>query len=297
MSSQNVVDVTDATFQRAVFDESQKRAVIVDFWAPWCGPCRTLSPVLEKLAAESGGRVVVAKVNTDENPRFAKEFGVRGIPAVFAVKDGAVVDTFTGALPEHEVRRFFNKLAPDPVAAVTNALVTALGARSVDGDAQAGRMLARAIDNAEKTGLNVNDVRLVAVKAALAARAGHLDDARAHIDAIGAVALAGPAAVVAPLVAEVKTRLAASGVDEGALEARLVAAPNDVEAAVALADARFAGTGPAAAFDVLLRCLEKTKGEGRDELRKRLLSLFEAAGARSDDVAAAKKRLSALWFA
>ena len=121
MSGPHVLDVTDATFKAAVLDESNQRTVIVDFWAPWCGPCRALSPVLERLAAEGEGRFVVAKVNTDDNPRFAGEFGVRGIPAVFAVKGGEVVDSFTGALPEPSVRMFLDKAAPSPIEGMARA--------------------------------------------------------------------------------------------------------------------------------------------------------------------------------
>ncbi|MHB8189781.1 MAG: thioredoxin [Ferrimicrobium sp.] len=106
------MDVTDATFERDVLKLSSEKPVVVDLWAPWCGPCRTLSPIIEKVVGETEGKVVLAKINVDENPASAQAFRVQGIPAVFAIKDGKVVDTFVGAHPEESVREFVKKLAP-----------------------------------------------------------------------------------------------------------------------------------------------------------------------------------------
>lgn len=107
-----MVDVTDATFQTEVIEKSMTAAVVVDLWAPWCGPCKTLGPILETVIAETQGKVVLAKVNVDENPATSQAFQVQGIPAVYALKDGQVVDGFTGAQPEHEVREFVARLMP-----------------------------------------------------------------------------------------------------------------------------------------------------------------------------------------
>jgi len=107
-----ILDVTDATFAQAVLAASTEKPVVVDFWAPWCGPCRVLGPVIEKVAAEFGDEVVVTKLNTDENPRTAGQFRIQGIPAVKAFRNGRVAAEFTGAVPESQVRAFFQKLVP-----------------------------------------------------------------------------------------------------------------------------------------------------------------------------------------
>lgn len=106
------IDVTDATFQTEVLDKSNDVAVVIDLWAPWCGPCKTLGPILEKVIDETGGKVVLAKVNVDENPGLHEAFKVQSIPAVYAMKDGAVVDGFMGSYPEHAVQEFVDALLP-----------------------------------------------------------------------------------------------------------------------------------------------------------------------------------------
>jgi len=108
------MDVTDETFQSDVLARSATVPVVVDLWAPWCGPCTTLGPMLEKAVADTGGAVELAKVNVDENPRIAQSFAVQSIPAVFAIRDGQVVDQFIGALPEAQVTAFVQRLAPVP---------------------------------------------------------------------------------------------------------------------------------------------------------------------------------------
>ncbi len=107
-----MTDVTDATFQRDVLDRSAEVPVVVDLWAEWCGPCRTLGPILERVVADTGGTVELAKVDIDSNPQVAAAFQVQSIPAVFAISEGKVVDSFIGALPEPSVREFVAKLAP-----------------------------------------------------------------------------------------------------------------------------------------------------------------------------------------
>src|SRR5213082_3588803 len=106
------MDVTDATFETDVIQRSNAVPVVVDLWASWCGPCKTLGPILEKVVAETDGKVELAKVDVDANPQVGAAFRVQSIPAVFALKDGRVVDSFIGAVPEPAVREFVQRLAP-----------------------------------------------------------------------------------------------------------------------------------------------------------------------------------------
>jgi putative thioredoxin len=118
-----VIDVTDETFQAEVIDRSHTVPVIVDLWAPWCGPCRTLGPIIEKVVEATGGKVVLVKVDTDQNPAISQAFQVQSIPAVYALKDGAVIDGFMGAYPEHVVQQFVDALVPTEGENVLAALL------------------------------------------------------------------------------------------------------------------------------------------------------------------------------
>ncbi|MGD9701377.1 MAG: tetratricopeptide repeat protein [Acidimicrobiia bacterium] len=119
------IDVTDATFQTEVIERSMTTPVVVDLWAPWCGPCTTLGPIIERVIAATNGAVALAKVNVDENPQIAGAFQVQSIPAVFAVHRGAVVNSFIGALPEHEVQRFVATLGPSEEELALQRLIDA----------------------------------------------------------------------------------------------------------------------------------------------------------------------------
>lgn len=125
MNETAVKDVTDATFQTEVIDRSAEVAVVVDLWAPWCGPCKTLGPIIENVIGATGGKVELAKVNVDENPGVAQAFQVQGIPAVYALRDGKVVDGFVGAQPEPTVQAFVDGLMPTEVESEIETLVAA----------------------------------------------------------------------------------------------------------------------------------------------------------------------------
>ena len=117
------IDATDATFERDVIQRSHEQTVVVDFWAAWCGPCRQLTPALEKAAGKRDGRVDLAKVDTDKNEGLSQAFGIRGIPAVKAFKDGKVADEFTGAIPPAQVEEFFDRLVPSDAELAADAAV------------------------------------------------------------------------------------------------------------------------------------------------------------------------------
>jgi len=119
------IDVTDATFETEVVERSKEVPVVVDLWAEWCGPCKTLGPIIEKVIDATEGKVVLTKVNIDENPAVSQAFRVQSIPAVFALRDGQVVDGFIGAYPEHEVQRFVDTLLPTEQETEINQLLAA----------------------------------------------------------------------------------------------------------------------------------------------------------------------------
>ncbi len=117
------IDVTDATFQKEVIEKSMIAPVVIDLWAPWCGPCKTLGPILEKLIAATNGKVILAKVDVDSCPQVAQAFQIQSIPAVFAMKDGKIVDGFVGAQSENVVSEFIKNLLPEPVVVDVKALL------------------------------------------------------------------------------------------------------------------------------------------------------------------------------
>ncbi|HEX4904555.1 MAG TPA: thioredoxin [Acidimicrobiales bacterium] len=126
-----MVDVTDATFEQDVIERSKTVPVVVDLWAPWCGPCKTLGPIIEKVIADTGGKVELAKVNVDENPQVSRAFQVQSIPAVYALKDGKVVDGFVGAQPEAVVAKFVETLLPTEEETEVQKLLRAGDAESL----------------------------------------------------------------------------------------------------------------------------------------------------------------------
>jgi putative thioredoxin len=117
------IDVTDVTFQSEVIDRSMTTPVIVDLWAEWCGPCKTIGPILERVTAATNGKVVLAKVNVDENPGISQAFQVQSIPAVYAMKDGKVLDGFVGAYPEHVIEEFVKALLPSEEESLVSKLL------------------------------------------------------------------------------------------------------------------------------------------------------------------------------
>lgn len=174
-TGEHILEVNLGNFQEAVIELSQKTLVLVDFWAPWCGPCRALGPILEKLAEEMQGAFVLAKINSDENQELSQKYQVRGIPAVKAFKNGQVVDEFTGALPETAIRQFLDKHLPKPGDDLRAEAMAAMAQGKTD---EAQSLLEESLQMNPK-----NDQARLAL-AHLAIQQGRHADAQAQIDAM-----------------------------------------------------------------------------------------------------------------
>ena len=282
--TQHAIDVNESNFLQEVIEASHRFPVLVDFWAPWCGPCRSLRPILEKLAAEYQGRFRLAKVNSDENQALAAQFGVRGIPSVKAVVNGQVVNEFTGALPESAVREFIDALLPSP-AEPLRLEAQAARARG-EGDATR-RLLLEAIrldPKHEQARLDLIDVLLDAGELAEAQRLlGEIMDAgrdRARIEGLAArLALA---------------QGAAGGADEAALRARIAADAADLAARLALANLLALKQDYRAALEELIEIVRRDRAFQDDIGRKTLLQVFSLPGVDGELVREYRGRLSSL---
>jgi len=268
-----VLDVTEASFQSEVLDRSFQVPVLIDMWAEWCQPCKQLSPVLEKLAAEGNGSWVLAKIDVDANPRIQQALQVQSIPAVFAVIGGQLLQGFQGALPEAQVREF--------VAAVLEAAKEA----GLSGPLDAPQ--------AEETVPveEPDDPRFTAAEQAL--DAGDFDTAIAHYQAIVDAEPGNSDAIMA--VRQVRLMQRVDDLDPS-IFARAQAAPEDVSLQLAAADLDLGSGDPAGALRRLLDLLPRVSGDERDAVRERLVEYFDLLGTEDERVGPARREMARALF-
>ncbi len=286
-----IKDGSDATFMTDVLEASKTVPVIVDFWAPWCGPCRQLGPALEKVVQNAAGKVRMVKINVDENPGVAGQLQVRSIPAVFAFKDGKPVDGFAGALPTSQLQSFVDKLTGDmDVDKEVQQLVD-----RANKSLELGDMGGAAQDFAAALGLNDKSPQALAGMARVYLANSDLQGAKSVLAMVAEEDLSDASVKGAQQALELAQN-APSDDEFGPLLDAVKNNPADWQARYALAEA-LSGTGKVeAAIEELFVILEADLNWNDQAARKMLLKLFDVAGATSEITAAGRRRLSSLLF-
>lgn len=288
--SSQTKDVTTQTFMQDVIEASKNVPVLVDFWAEWCGPCKQLAPILEKAVAATNGAVQLVKMNIDKDPTVAQQLGVQSIPAVFAFKNGQVVNYFTGAVPESQVRSFIERVAGKE--AFSGSELDAAQAALNAGDLQAaaeGFAAALARDS--------NNEEAIAGLARCYIASGDFD----HADQM--LALTPPTKQNAAVITSARSALelarkseASGKVDTSALLAAIESNPTNFQARYDLALALNVKGDQDGALDQLLEIVRRNKSWNEDAARKQLVEFFEAWGADHPLSIAGRQRLSSILF-
>jgi putative thioredoxin len=285
-----MIEIGQTSFEREVIDSSSDVPVLVDFWAPWCGPCRVLGPMLERLERDYGGRFRLVKINSDQSPELAAQFRVRSIPYVVAFIDGEPVDAFVGALPESQLREFIDRLLPNP-SEIERRKARRLAEQGQLAEAVAALRAAIALDpNAAPAHLDLAEILLERLPAPV-------DEARLS-EAERALAAAGAAAQSDPRWEALNTRLAslkkaAAGPDGRQLQARVESDPTDLQARLALAQWHIARREFEPALAQLIEVVERDRAFADDVGRRTMLAVFDLASQHHQLVSKYRRRLAA----
>jgi len=284
-----IKDATTESFMADVIEASKEVPVIVDFWAPWCEPCKQLTPALEKAVTQAGGIVRLVKINVDENQELAAQMRVQSVPTVYGFKDGQPVDAFAGAQPESQVQAFIKRLtggAQAPVEAALEKAKAALDAGELDtAEAIYGDVL----------GHDPGNPAAIAGLIRVALGRGAKEDARAIVDSLEP-GLKRDGAIAAAITALELLEAGDESVDTGPLLARLEADPNDHEARFDLAAALYAGGRAEEALEELLHIVGAQRDWNDGAAKAQMLKIFEALGHADPVVAQARRKLSTVLF-
>jgi putative thioredoxin len=280
-----VIDVTDQTFAAEVLERSKTVPVVVDFWAAWCGPCRTLGPVLERLAAEFAGGIILAKLDVDQNPAAARQFQVQGIPAVKAFRGGKLVNEFTGELPEPQVRKFIEGLAPSEAD-----LLAQQGFQWETGDQPA---MAEANYRAALEKKADHYPAMVGLGRVLLNQ-GQIDAGKKVLENVPPGA--PERAMAEAIIATAQFNSAAAGHTEAELRAAIEANPADVESRYALASLLASRHQFASALPEFLEVVRRDRRYNDDGARKSMLAIFTILGDNRPIVAEYRRKLANALF-
>ena len=286
-----IKDTTTKDFMADVIEESRKQPVLVDFWAPWCGPCKQLTPLLEKVVRDAKGKVKLVKLNTDEHPQIPGQLGVRSIPHVFVAKDGQLMDGFVGVLPEGQIKQFIELIAGKVGPSDTEALLAEGDAALGAGDSiQAIEIYASALE------LEPENVRAIAGLAQAFVKAGELEQAKGVLSTVPEGKRGDPAIAAVLAAIELAEKSAGLG-DLQPLVERVERDAKDHQARFDLALGLAAAGKREDAVDHLIEIVKRDRNWNEDGARKQLVQFFEAWGPVDDSTVAGRRKLSAVLFA
>ncbi|MGZ8387806.1 MAG: thioredoxin [Rhodoplanes sp.] len=286
-----VKDTTTQSFKKDVIDESRRQPVLVDFWAPWCGPCKQLTPLLEKTVRAAKGKVKLCKMNIDEHPAIAGQMGVQSIPAVIAFVNGQPADGFLGALPEGQVTAFLERLTQSRLGGEELDLLKAADAALVEGDASGAAQI-----YAQVLAQDAANIHALAGLARCYIETGALDQAKQTIAMVPASKHNEAPVAAARAALEIAEQAAALG-PIADLEKRVAENPLDHQARFDLALALNAKGRRIETVDHLLDIVRRDRKWNDDGARKQLVQLFEAWGPTDEATVAGRRRLSSILFA